>query len=90
MPVSDAAIQRASLVALLLVLALGGWLLRKRLQGPESERERDEAHADAKREELRGSDRLRVVSSRPEWWRRVVKKWNAAGRLGSQKLNGSK
>lgn len=47
--------------------------------------ERDELRQQAKRdvEQARCDERARA--KRPEWWRRLVKKWDAQGRLGESK-----
>lgn len=53
--------------------------------------EQDVVQAEMERSRFAKEKRVRVVPARPkpEWWKRVVKKWNAAGRLGNQKLQRS-
>jgi hypothetical protein len=82
--------QKAFLLSMGFLLVFAGWMGWAWIRGPETQRERDEAQAVAKQDELRGTDRLRVVSQTPEWARRLRKKWLAAGRRGNQILNGSK
>jgi hypothetical protein len=63
---------------------------RRRFAGDQEEV--DVLHAERARESGEIGKRVRVVSARPkpEWWKRLVKKWDAHGRRGNQILNGSK
>jgi hypothetical protein len=81
---SGAAGQKAFLLSMGFLLVFAGWMCRKWLQGPETQREKDSQQAEKVRDAMRESGRIRTVSQQPEWYRRLVRRWNAAGRLGER------
>lgn len=86
---TEAGYQKLTLLAVSFLVAFGMWMGKAWLAGPETIAERDEAQAKKERDAMRESGRVRVVSARPEWLRRVQRKWLAVGRLGERKLQRS-
>ncbi len=84
---SPEAAQRAVLLAGGGLVMMAFWICREWLKGPQTIPEKDEALARERRAAMRGCGRLRVSEKRkPEWAKRLRRKWMASGRLGDQKL----
>lgn len=71
--------QKFILIAWVFLVGIFGWAFRDWILGPQTLEEKDRALA-------RRDARMREAK-RPEWWRRLQKRWMATGKLGDRKLN---
>ncbi len=85
MPSGSSPEQKALLLSLIGLVAITGWLWREWLKGPTTMEEVDRQQA------LKDARRVKRQAKRPEWLRRLVRRWDAAGKLGERvHTNGEK